>query len=421
MEYLEIIAQNGHIINFSYNNGRGAFTLDLNNALEMFTISDFKRFFAIADSSAEGSFAIAEKVQAFTAARLEYEKSFLNGTFSKNQKLIAKLEKILLFLSDSFGISCDVEKPEKITKKRGTGLIFNVDESGRRYAEAVTGDFYKVGGVWYFIHKKPEIKRGGYVLSAAAYGSRVAAFGFFKTAKDAIAWITENGISQKLLNPPSEGRARAAEMRARFLEAVENSGLSWVIESNPAYFEDFLTTAEAETPAERAEMPQNATESTTAAECTTEEEKSQTERATPTEATTPAKDPATLAAISDTDSTTAGTPTDTDTRTAGEAARITTAARTARQTAHKPHRPRKNTRGYISIIDNVKARHGSKYAPTMARPTPPHSMGLQKMGFPGVKKGNTDQSDKILQKSVKTRFGFCIGLSPPGGYQKFSL
>ena len=410
----------------------------------------------------------------------------------KNQKMIARLEKILLFLADSFGISCDVEKPEKITKKRGTGLLFNVDASGRRYAEAVTGDFYNVGGMWYFIHKKPEIKRGGYVLSAAAYGARVAGFGLYKTAKEAISWITENGISQKLLNPPAEGRARAAEMRARFLEAVENSGLSWVIDLNPAFFEDFIK-APAETPAEAAEMPQNATESTTAAECTTEAEKA-AEKAenAPTECATPAEDPAEAKkpvyiygmrlrgysigcqpagvierrddpngryydiivyespltademraySLDDlTDRQTADTarpaavsaapteaarpadnqPTDTPAGITTDR-KPTTAARIDRRTRHKPHISPKTARGYISTIDGTKALKRAKYTPTMARPTPPISIGLQKMDFPGLKKVCFVQKRKIAGFSVKNRFGFCTGISPPGGYQKISL
>lgn len=497
-KYLEMIENGENMISFSYNCGRGSFTLDLNNAVEMFTISDFKRFFAIADSSADGSFAIAEKVQVFTAARLEYEKSlgvYKNGEkviYGQNEKLVSKLEKILVFLSDSFGISCDVQKPEKITKKRGTGLIFNVDECGRRYAEAVTGDFYNVGGIWYFIHKKPEIKRGGYVLSAAAYGSRVAAFGYFKTAKEAVSWIVENGISQKLLTPPAEGRARFAERRALFLEAVENSGLSWIIESNQAYFEDFLATAEAETPAAGAEMPQKAIESTTAANSEAEKteekpEKAPTECAAPAEVPTETKktvyiygmrlrgfsvgcQPAKFIAWFDDpngryyDILVYNRPLTADemrhfslddltgkidipaeihitkavdgyersedfpTKTGGEncgstagamaAEFTTTAARVDRATRQKPHIKPKIPRCYISTIGSAKAHHGTKYAPTMVRHTPPISIGLQKMDFPGLKNGCFDQKGKIEGFSVKNRFGFCIGVSPPGGYQK---
>lgn len=268
MEYLEIIAQNGHIINFTYNCGRGAFTLDLNNAVEMFSISDFKRFFTIADSSAEGSFSIAEKVQEFTAARLEYEKSFLNGTFSKNQKMIEKLEKILVFLSDSFGISCDIQKPEKIAKKKGNGLLFFSLYSGDT-VEIESGTFCKISDIWFFISKKKEIKKGGYTITVPAYGSTVGTM--HSTEKAAIDWIISSGISDILKNPEAGRREKLQNIRENFLKAVENSGLSWVIESNPAYFEDFLTTAEA--PAEAAEMPQNATEAEAPQEITAEAEK----------------------------------------------------------------------------------------------------------------------------------------------------
>jgi len=357
MGYLEMIAENKHILSFTYKCGHGAFTLDLNNAVEMFTISDFKKFFAIADSSEEGSFTIAEKVQSFASCRLEYEKTFTG--LSKNEKLIAKLEKILVFLADSFGISCDVEKPEKVTKKRGTGIIVNVDNSGTKTAEAVTGDFYKIGGIWYFIHKKPEIKRGGYCLTSPAYGARVAAFGYFKTAKEAIAWITENGISQKLLNPPSEGRARAAEMRARFLEAVENSGLSWVIESNPAYFEDFLTATEAE---KTAENPENV----------------------PTEATT---EVATEKQVY---------------KTRAYIDRINT---------------KKVTRLYIYKTFR-KAPKKAKYNASRVCSKSPYSIYLQKIGFQVMKYHYTDHKAKISMYSGKTFVGFYTGVSPPWGVSK---
>ena len=497
MGYLEIIENNSHIINFGYNCGRGSFTLDLNNAVEMFSISDFKRFFSIAAESPDGSFAIAEKVQEFTAARLEYEKSFLGGTFSKNQKLIAKLEKILVFLSDSFGLSCDIEKPEKIAKKKGNGLLFFSIYSCNP-VEIASGTFCKISDIWFFVSKNKKIKKGGYTITVPAYGSSVGTM--YNSEKSAIEWIISSGISDILKNPEAGRREKLQSIREKFLKVVENIGFSWVIESNPAYFEDFLTTAEAETPAAGAEMPQKAIESTTEANSESEKEEEKTENA-PTECAAPAETPAEAkkpvyiygmrlrgvsvgcqplkfvawfddpscryhdiivynrplsseemqhyslddmtgkieipASIHITKAvpgyetradfptiTTAEaheTPAETITSGTGCAkpADSTTARRAAlidRRARHKPHIPPKMPRGYISTIDGTKAGHGAKYAPTMARHTPPISIGFQKMDFPVLKNGCFNQKGKIAWFSVKNRFGFCIGVSPPGGY-----
>lgn len=243
-KYLEFMsAEENYMLSFSYatpEGSRGNITLNLNNATEIFTVSDLKKFFKIAEMS-KNAFEIAEKFQEFTAARRDYEKSFCD--VSRNEKLIKRLESFLVWFRDIYGIETDAEKPEKVKLEKKDGIIMTLNEEGETEAVAVPGWHFLLDGVYYFIHKayKNFKKRGGYVLTASAYGSRLTAFDTFASKEAAIEWIlSHRNISEKILHPETaEAAEREKKLHEKFIESVKAAGLEWITEANP---EEYLLT-----------------------------------------------------------------------------------------------------------------------------------------------------------------------------------
>ena len=149
MDYIDILNNLDGVFSFAYKSGRGHFSVNIENFLEIASSRDFKNFLDIVNLSSD-PFQVVSDFQKIIVAKIEDERGFYQG---KNQeKLINKLCGFLAQIEKAYGIACEEKEPEKIHVKKADVLtIWN--ENGEKVVKCLSGFKFSKFGYNCYIYK----------------------------------------------------------------------------------------------------------------------------------------------------------------------------------------------------------------------------------------------------------------------------
>ena len=250
MDYIDILNNLDGVFSFSYKSGRGHFSVNIENFLEIASSRDFKDFLDIVNLSSD-PFQVVSDFQKIIVAKIESEKELV--LTDKREKLINKLRGFLAHIEKAYGISCEEKEPEKIKLKK-TYVLTVWNERGEKVVKCFDGFKFSKFGYNCFLYRFPNTKRWIVILSNCALQIAEG-----KTREEAISNFNERIL--EIINRKEKREFIRTEAK-KFFDLVQESSFSHLFDADFCAVPDCFAIPEESQKEESAVMPSTEKEET---------------------------------------------------------------------------------------------------------------------------------------------------------------